>query len=607
LLRSTLKKAQKSASRSAPGAAGWHCRAFALATRYPLGLFVAWSYLQPAMRCLVYPQPIGSPLPPPSSATTSGERSGDGGQEDFAGFRERQPADSPRHVAWKASARDAGERPLLVKQFAGGAQVEMQLDWAAHRPGAGDLKPAFRHLTGWVLAAEAAGCSYGLRLPGQKLPGSGDAIAIAASKRSPCFKHEHAGPPKPSTAATRGFLRRRWRRPSRRIFCISRIWLSAWPALMLFWGGWLWWQNQRLPGRWLLILLVVAGCAGIFLEFRTLFGRDAGVAMLVMFMAMKLLEVKSQRDAMVVVTLGYFLLLTHYFNSQSIPTGLWLLAALWLSPRRWSACMAARPAPCAPPCATPPCSALQAIPFMLVLYVLFPRINGPLWGLPQDAHSGKTGLSDTMSPGSISSLAQSGDIAFPRSFRGRDSAKQKLYWRGPVMENSMARPGGPSPAVRLPSASNSLRRRSGYETTLEAHNQRWLLALDAPGQPATGNCPEWRHPDRSSARTDQPSGSVSGWRPASITASTRTEDPAVLRRNLACRPAESIRKPAPWPTVAGKRTDARGDHPGKRSPSSPPNFSTRCARRCSAATASMNSSSRPSAASANTTPPPSSS
>ena len=127
------------------------------------------------MRWLVYPQPISSPLPAPSSATTSGERSGDGGQEDFAGFRERQPADSPRHVAWKASARDAGERPLLVKQFAGGAQVEMQLDWALTDP-AQALESRLSLLAGWVLAAEAAGCSYGLRLPGQEiLPNAGDA------------------------------------------------------------------------------------------------------------------------------------------------------------------------------------------------------------------------------------------------------------------------------------------------------------------------------------------------------------------------------------------------------------------------------------------------
>lgn len=139
-----------------------------LSTRYPLGFFVAWSSLQPATRCLVYPQPINSPLPAPASATDSGEQSGDGGEEDFAGFRERQPADSPRHVAWKVSARDGGERPLLVKQFAGGAQLEMQLDLALTDP-ALPLESRLSRLAGWVLAAEAAGCSYGLRLPGQAI------------------------------------------------------------------------------------------------------------------------------------------------------------------------------------------------------------------------------------------------------------------------------------------------------------------------------------------------------------------------------------------------------------------------------------------------------
>lgn len=140
-----------------------------LSSRYPLGLFVAWSYLQPAMRCLVYPRPINSPLPAPMAVPISGEQHGEGGQEDFSGFRARQPADSPRHVAWKASARDTGERPLLVKQFAGGAQVEMQLDWALTDPA---LSPEDRLsiLAGWVISAEAAGCSYGLRLPDQAIP-----------------------------------------------------------------------------------------------------------------------------------------------------------------------------------------------------------------------------------------------------------------------------------------------------------------------------------------------------------------------------------------------------------------------------------------------------
>jgi uncharacterized protein (DUF58 family) len=140
-----------------------------LATRYPLGLFTARAYLQPAMRCLIYPQPIAAPLPLSSPSPTGGERSGDGGQEDFAGFRQRQPADSPRHVAWKASARNAGEGPLLVKQFAGGAQVELILDWNLTDEALPN-ETRLGILTGWVLAAEAADLPCGLRLPSLDLP-----------------------------------------------------------------------------------------------------------------------------------------------------------------------------------------------------------------------------------------------------------------------------------------------------------------------------------------------------------------------------------------------------------------------------------------------------
>lgn len=143
-----------------------------LSTVYPLGLFVAWSYLLPAMRCLVYPRPFPAPLPEPLAASDAGERRGDGGQEDFSGFRTRQPADSPRHVAWKASARNGGAGPLLVKQFAGGAQQELCLDWELVP---GDAAPEARLsiLAGWVLAAEEAGARYRLRLPGIDLPPAG--------------------------------------------------------------------------------------------------------------------------------------------------------------------------------------------------------------------------------------------------------------------------------------------------------------------------------------------------------------------------------------------------------------------------------------------------
>lgn len=139
-----------------------------LSTVYPLGLFVAWSYLQPEMHCLIFPKPIFTPLPPEQSRHISGQRLGDSGQEDFAGFRNHQPADSLRHVAWKASARNPGQQPLLVKQFAGGAEQELTLDWQL-TPDTGDIETRLAILTGWVLAADAAGACYGLRLPGLEI------------------------------------------------------------------------------------------------------------------------------------------------------------------------------------------------------------------------------------------------------------------------------------------------------------------------------------------------------------------------------------------------------------------------------------------------------
>ena len=314
-------------------------------------------------------------------------------------------------------------------------------------------------------------------------------------------------------------------------------WLSALAAMLLLWASRQWWKDERLPSRWLLVALVGAGCAGILIEFRTLFGRDAGVAMLVMFMAMKLLELRSRRDAMVVVTLGYFLLLTHYFYSQSIPTGLWLLACLWLITATLVRLHGG-------PATTPRAAlrhagllCLQALPFMLVLYVLFPRISGPLWGLPTDAHAGKTGLSDTMSPGSISQLVQSGDIAFRARFDGPLPPKQKLYWRGPVMEQFDGNRWRPYPG-RLPAEQlEFLSPPLSYETTLEPHNQRWLLALDAP----TGLPPEMPLNGTLTVALRDPLTERQRFRLAASLdyRFNATEDPAAIRRNLLLPPGSN--------------------------------------------------------------------
>lgn len=146
-------------------------------TRFPVGLLRAWSTIRPDMRCLVYPRPDDSLMPLPDPAGGSGKkRAVGGGSDDFAGLRAYQPGDSPRHIHWKAAAREQG---LQTKVFSGRAAAELWLAWD-QLPGRMDLESKLSRLTRWVLAADQDGLRYGLRLPGAVLaPETGEAHRLA--------------------------------------------------------------------------------------------------------------------------------------------------------------------------------------------------------------------------------------------------------------------------------------------------------------------------------------------------------------------------------------------------------------------------------------------
>ena len=148
-----------------------------LETRFPLGLFRAWSYVEPESRCLVYPRPEASALPPLAPSDQQGAvRAHAQGTDDFSGLRSYQASDSPRHVAWKSVARSD---VMLTKQFAGEAVAELWLD-LRDTPATLDLERRLSRVAGWVIAAERAGARYGLRLPGGQLaPDRGDAHRAA--------------------------------------------------------------------------------------------------------------------------------------------------------------------------------------------------------------------------------------------------------------------------------------------------------------------------------------------------------------------------------------------------------------------------------------------
>ena len=137
-----------------------------LETRFPLGIFRAWSYVEPDARCLVYPRPERSMLPAPAAESSRGAlRSPTPGNDDYSGLRAYQLSDSPRHVAWKAVARNEN---MLTKQFTGEAAAELWLDWARLARELG-VEQRLSRLAGWVLEAERSGLQYGLRLPGLEI------------------------------------------------------------------------------------------------------------------------------------------------------------------------------------------------------------------------------------------------------------------------------------------------------------------------------------------------------------------------------------------------------------------------------------------------------
>jgi uncharacterized protein (DUF58 family) len=154
-------------------------------TTWPLGLIRAWAYAVPDVRCLVYPRPASTGLPPPPApgGRSGGAANAPSGSEDFLALRGHQLADPPRHVAWKTAARLGADAPLLTKQYADPAAQTLWLDWDA-LPAAMPAEDRLSWLTRWVLDAHAAGLAWGLRLPGALLaPAGGEAHLHACLRR----------------------------------------------------------------------------------------------------------------------------------------------------------------------------------------------------------------------------------------------------------------------------------------------------------------------------------------------------------------------------------------------------------------------------------------
>jgi transglutaminase-like putative cysteine protease len=260
-------------------------------------------------------------------------------------------------------------------------------------------------------------------------------------------------------------------------------WIIALTVALFAWRAYVGHARLAVPNRWFVILIAIGSVIGVFLTYRTIFGREAGVALLVIMLGLKLLESRTLRDAMLLTFLGYFLVVTNFLYEQTIPTALYMIACTWvITATMLSLHYAHAEPPFRAQLRTAGLLLAQSVPLMLVLFLLFPRVPGPLWGMPQDAFTGVSGLSDTMTPGSLSSLILSDAVAFRVKFKSAIPRRNDLYWRGPVMWDFDGRtwraPRFAYTSGKLEFSGNPV----NYEVTLEPHSKRWLFALDLPAK-----------------------------------------------------------------------------------------------------------------------------
>ncbi|MEW5880195.1 MAG: DUF3488 and transglutaminase-like domain-containing protein [Pseudomonadota bacterium] len=262
-------------------------------------------------------------------------------------------------------------------------------------------------------------------------------------------------------------------------------WATAILMLLWLWRVWLTVTQRPAPGRFAMLPLLVAAASAVWIEHGTLVGRDAGVTFLLLLMALKLLELRARRDVFVVIFLAFFILLTQFLFSQSLPiAALTLVAVALLFFVLTSVNLVEADLPAARKARLVGAIVLKAIPLTVAAFLLFPRISGPLWGLPGDATASSTGLSNAMSPGSISRLLESNAIAFRARFESAPPGNERLYWRGPVFGHFNGRTwtpfaqrtaAPPRLAIRADPASAV-----DYSVTLEPHQRDWLFALEVP-------------------------------------------------------------------------------------------------------------------------------
>jgi len=261
--------------------------------------------------------------------------------------------------------------------------------------------------------------------------------------------------------------------------------IPALPVWVLFWcaGSWgyLWFTGKKGPvriNRHIVLLLAVLGLIAVLSGAGKTLGGSTYIALLVVTAGLKPMETHTHRDRMVLVFLAYFIVIAALFQSESLTITLYMFLSVFITTAvlirvnhpsgdiRFLFGITCR-------------IMIYAVPMMILLFLLFPRIHGNMWGVRR-SDMGRTGFTDRMAPGMVSAMSTDDTPAFRANFQGTLPPPESRYWRGIVFwfyDGRAWNRGVNLPELWRPATGGKLYE---YDITLEPHRQRWLFALDVP-------------------------------------------------------------------------------------------------------------------------------
>jgi transglutaminase-like putative cysteine protease len=244
-------------------------------------------------------------------------------------------------------------------------------------------------------------------------------------------------------------------------------------------------RRRTLPASWLRAVLALFCFLGVLFTYSSISGVGPGSALLAIMAALKLLETRKRRDQFVLLFLSIFLVMSSLLREQHLWSLPYMVVSMLVIMSAWLRMSAGESQSPRRSIATAGRLLMYAAPLAITMWVFFPRIATPFWTIPIDTSRATSGISDTMSPGDISSLSMSNAVAFRVSFDDEIPEPRDRYWRGLVLTRFNGRTWtGRDPTIspraldQIEVSGNAIE----YEVTLEPTHQQWVFALDVPTQ-----------------------------------------------------------------------------------------------------------------------------